>query len=376
MKSFFSSESVTCGHPDKIADQISDSILDALLTKDPKSRCAIETTVESGLCRVFGEVTTSASINYEEVIRNTIREIGYTDPKLGFYDGSKIEVTLHCQSPDIALGVDKDGAGDQGMMFGFATNETESLMPLALSLARKLTLCLTEYRTNNKLSYLKPDGKSQITVEYENGKVKRIDTVVLSTQHSEDVDITTLREDIKSSLIKEVLPASLLDENTKYFINPTGRFILGGPSADTGLTGRKIIVDTYGGYAHHGGGAFSGKDGTKVDRSASYAARRIAKTLVASTLFDKVEVQLAYAIGVKDPVSIFVNTFGKKCDEEKLVYFIRDNFDLTPQGIIRELELTKPIFKNTARYGHFGNFSYPWEKVNEEIVEKLKQKFL
>ncbi len=376
MKSFFSSESVTCGHPDKIADQISDSILDALLTKDPKSRCAIETTVESGLCRVFGEVTTSASINYEEVIRNTIREIGYTDPKLGFYDGSKIEVTLHRQSPDIALGVDKDGAGDQGMMFGFATNETESLMPLALSLARKLTLCLTEYRTSNKLSYLKPDGKSQITVEYENGRVKRIDTVVLSTQHSEDVDITTLREDIKSSLIKEVLPASLLDENTKYFINPTGRFILGGPSADTGLTGRKIIVDTYGGYAHHGGGAFSGKDGTKVDRSASYAARRIAKTLVASTLFDKVEVQLAYAIGIKDPVSIFVNTFGKKCDEEKLVSFIRDNFDLTPQGIIRELELTKPIFKNTARYGHFGNFSYPWEKVNEEIVEKLKQKFL
>lgn len=376
MKSFFSSESVTCGHPDKIADQISDSILDALLQEDPKSRCAIETTVESGLCRVFGEVTTTAQINYEEVIRNTIREIGYTDPKLGFYDGSKIEVALHRQSPDIALGVDKDGAGDQGMMFGFATNETVSLMPLALSLARKLTTSLTDYRTSNKLSYLKPDGKSQITVEYENGRIKRIDTVVLSTQHSEDVDISTLREDIKSSLIKEVLPSSLLDENTKYFINPTGRFILGGPSADTGLTGRKIIVDTYGGYAHHGGGAFSGKDGTKVDRSASYAARKIAKTLVSSSLFEKVEVQLAYAIGVKDPVSIFVNTFGKKCDEEKLVSFIRNNFDLTPQGIIRELELTKPIFKNTARYGHFGDFSYPWEKVNEETVEKLKRNFL
>ncbi len=375
MKSYFTSESITPGHPDKIADQISDTILDALLATDPYSRSAAETTVEKGLCRVFGEVTTKSNVDYESIIREKIREIGYTDEALGFSDKSRIEVALHKQSPDIALGVDKDGAGDQGMMFGYACNETSSLMPLAITEARELIMALDSYRRSGKGSYLRPDGKSQVTVLYENGRAKSIDTVVLSSQHSEDIKIEDLREDLKENVILKTLPSYLITPETKFFINPTGRFVLGGPAADTGLTGRKIIADTYGGYAHHGGGAFSGKDGTKVDRSASYKAREIAKTLVASNLFKEAEIQLSYAIGIAEPVSIHVEAKGKSVDEEKLVSFIRDNFDLTPKGIIDSLSLRSPIFQSTARYGHFGFSSFPWEKVDEDIVENLKRTF-
>ena len=375
MKSYFTSESITPGHPDKVADQISDSVLDAILEKDPNSRCAAETTVEKGLCRVFGEVTTSADVDYESVIRSKIREIGYTDDSLGFSDRSRIEIALHRQSPDIALGVDRDGAGDQGMMFGYATSETDSFMPLALNESRKLAIALTEYRKSGKGSYLRPDGKSQVTVCYENGKAIYIDTVVLSSQHSEDITTEELRKDLKDNVILPSLPGNLLNEKTKFYINPTGRFVLGGPAADTGLTGRKIIADTYGGYAHHGGGAFSGKDGTKVDRSASYKARQIAKTLVSSGVFSEAEIQLSYAIGIADPVSIHVVTDRTDIDEEKLVAFIRDNFALTPKGIIESLSLRSPIFAETARYGHFGFPSFPWEQVDPEIEEKLRRNF-
>ena len=375
MKSYFTSESITPGHPDKVADQISDSVLDAILEKDPNSRCAAETTVEKGLCRVFGEVTTSADVDYESVIRSKIREIGYTDDSLGFSDRSRIEIALHRQSPDIALGVDRDGAGDQGMMFGYATSETDSFMPLALNESRKLAITLTEYRKSGKGSYLRPDGKSQVTVCYENGKAIYIDTVVLSSQHSEDITTEELRKDLKDNVILPSLPGNLLNEKTKFYINPTGRFVLGGPAADTGLTGRKIIADTYGGYAHHGGGAFSGKDGTKVDRSASYKARQIAKTLVSSGVFSEAEIQLSYAIGIAAPVSIHVVTDRTDIDEEKLVAFIRDNFALTPKGIIESLSLRSPIFAETARYGHFGFPSFPWEQVDPEIEEKLRRNF-
>ncbi len=375
MKSYFTSESVTPGHPDKVADQISDAVLDAMLKEDPCSRSAAETTVEKGLCRVFGEVTTKAEIDYEKVIRDKIAEIGYTDDSLGFSDRSRIEVALHTQSPDIAMGVDRDGAGDQGMMFGYAAGETKELMPLALTLSRSLAVALTDYRRSGNGSYLRPDGKSQVTVLYENGRAKCIDTVVLSAQHSEEISTEDLRNDLRKNVILKTLPENLITPDTKYYINPTGRFVLGGPAADTGLTGRKIIADTYGGYAHHGGGAFSGKDGTKVDRSASYKARQIAKTLVASGLFTEAEIQLSYAIGVAEPVSIHIETKGKNVDEEKLVSFIRDNFALTPKGIIDSLSLRTPIFADTARFGHFGFPSFPWEKIDENIVEELKRKF-
>ena len=375
MKSYFTSESVTPGHPDKVADQISDAVLDAMLKEDPYSRSAAETTVEKGLCRVFGEVTTKAKIDYEKVIRDKIAEIGYTDDSLGFSDKSRIEVALHTQSPDIALGVDRDGAGDQGMMFGYASSETENLMPLALTLSRSLAVALTDYRKSGNGDYLRPDGKSQVTVLYENGRAKCIDTVVLSAQHSEEISTEDLRNDLKKNVILRTLPENLITSDTKYYINPTGRFVLGGPAADTGLTGRKIIADTYGGYAHHGGGAFSGKDGTKVDRSASYKARQIAKTLVASGLFTEAEIQLSYAIGVAEPVSIHVEAKGKSVDEEKLVKFIRDNFALTPKGIIDSLSLRSPVYADTARFGHFGFPSFSWEKVDESIVEELRRKF-
>ncbi len=375
MKSYFTSESVTPGHPDKVADQIADSILDSMLREDPYSRSAVETTVEKGLCRVFGEVTTKAKVDYEKVIREKIAEIGYTDDALGFSSHSRVEVALHAQSPDIAMGVDRDGAGDQGMMFGYASSETESLMPLAITESRKLVKALTEYRKSGRGSYLRPDGKSQITVCYENGKAKYIDTVVLSAQHSEDITTEDLRKDLKENVILPSLPSSLITSETKFYINPTGRFVLGGPAADTGLTGRKIIADTYGGYAHHGGGAFSGKDGTKVDRSASYKARQIAKTLVASSLFSEAEIQLSYAIGVAEPVSVHIETKGKYVDEEKLVAFIRDHFELTPRGIISSLSLHSPIFADSARYGHFGFPSFPWEKVDEEVVEEIRRNF-
>ena len=375
MKSYFTSESVTPGHPDKVADQISDAVLDAMLKEDPYSRSAAETTVEKGLCRVFGEVTTKAKIDYEKVIRDKIAEIGYTDDSLGFSDKSRIEVALHTQSPDIALGVDRDGAGDQGMMFGYASSETENLMPLALTLSRSLAVALTDYRKSGNGDYLRPDGKSQVTVLYENGRAKCIDTVVLSAQHSEEISTEDLRNDLKKNVILRTLPENLITPETKYYINPTGRFVLGGPAADTGLTGRKIIADTYGGYAHHGGGAFSGKDGTKVDRSASYKARQIAKTLVASGLFTEAEIQLSYAIGVAEPVSIHVDAKGKSVDEEKLVKFIRDNFALTPKGIIDSLSLRTPVFADTARFGHFGFPAFSWEKVDEIIVEDLRRKF-
>ncbi len=375
MKSYFTSESVTPGHPDKVADQISDAVLDAMLKEDPYSRSAAETTVEKGLCRVFGEVTTKAKIDYEKVIRDKIAEIGYTDDSLGFSDKSRIEVALHTQSPDIALGVDRDGAGDQGMMFGYASSETENLMPLALTLSRSLAVALTDYRKSGNGDYLRPDGKSQVTILYENGRAKCIDTVVLSAQHSEEISTEDLRNDLKKNVILRTLPENLITPETKYYINPTGRFVLGGPAADTGLTGRKIIADTYGGYAHHGGGAFSGKDGTKVDRSASYKARQIAKTLVASGLFTEAEIQLSYAIGVAEPVSIHVDAKGKSVDEEKLVKFIRDNFALTPKGIIDSLSLRTPVFADTARFGHFGFPSFSWEKVDESIVEDLRRKF-
>ena len=372
MISYFTSESVTKGHPDKVADQISDAILDAILTQDPYSRCAAETTVEENRCHVMGEVTTKAKVDYKEIIRDTIRGIGYTDPRLGFSDQSEISVTLHTQSPDIAMGVDNEGAGDQGLMFGYATNETEALMPLSLMLSRALTDKLTELRETKKNHWMEPDGKSQITLLYENGVPCAVDTVVVSIQHKKEIELEDLRREVMENVIRETIPSSLLTPKTKYFINPTGRFVLGGPAADTGLTGRKIIVDTYGGHAHHGGGAFSGKDSTKVDRSASYAARNIAATIVKSGLYKKAEVQLSYAIGVKDPVSIHVDTFGEeKISEEKLIDWIRKEWDLSPKGIIETFSLRSPIFLSTAQSGHFGHSEFSWEKIDEKKVENL-----
>ena len=376
MKSYFTSESVTKGHPDKVADQISDAILDALLFSDPYSRSAVETTVEEGRCHIMGEVTTKADVDFESVARRTIRDIGYTSPLLGFSDQSEISVSIHAQSPDIAMGVDSLGAGDQGMMFGYATDETEELMPLSLMLSRSLSDRLTYLREKGECPWMRPDGKSQITLLYENGRIKAIDTVVVSVHHREDIELQDLRREVMEKVILPVLPSSLLSSDTRYFINPTGRFVLGGPAADTGLTGRKIIVDTYGGHAHHGGGAFSGKDSTKVDRSASYAARNIASTIVSAHAAQKAEVQLAYAIGVKEPVSIHVDTFGtSSLDEEVIVRWIRDNWDLSPSGIISLFSLRRPIFYQTASSGHFGHKEFPWEKVDEEKKERLQKLF-
>lgn len=388
-KILFTSESVTEGHPDKICDQISDAVLDALLEQDPMSRVACETAVTTGLVLVMGEITTKAQIDIQSIVRETIREIGYDRAKYGFdCDTCGVITALDKQSADIAMGVDKAlearehsmsdaeieaiGAGDQGMMFGYAVNETPELMPYPISLAHKLALRLTEVRKNGTLPYLRPDGKTQVTVEYDNGKPARLDAVVLSTQHGEEVSQEQIHADIKKYVFDAVLPQEMIDENTKFFINPTGRFVIGGPNGDSGVTGRKIIVDTYGGYARHGGGAFSGKDCTKVDRSAAYAARYVAKNIVAAGLADKCEIQLSYAIGVARPTSIMVDTFGTgKLADDKLVDIIRENFDLRPAGIIRMLDLRRPIYKQTAAYGHFGrtDIELPWEKT--DMAEKL-----
>ena len=391
-KRLFTSESVTEGHPDKICDQISDAILDELMRQDPMSRVACETAITTGLVLVMGEITTKGYVDIQKVVRETIREIGYDRAKYGFdCDTGGVITALDEQSADIALGVDKAleakenkmtdeeidaiGAGDQGMMFGYATNETEEYMPYPISLAHKLARKLTEVRKNGTLKYLRPDGKSQVTVEYdENGKPARLDAVVLSTQHDPEVSQEQIHEDIKKYVFDTVLPQDMIDENTKFFVNPTGRFVIGGPHGDSGLTGRKIIVDTYGGYARHGGGAFSGKDCTKVDRSAAYAARYVAKNIVAAGLADKCEIQLSYAIGVAHPTSVMVDTFGTgKLSDEKLVEIIRENFDLRPAGIIKMLDLRRPIYKQTAAYGHFGrnDIDVPWEKTDK--VEMLKK---
>ncbi len=382
-KHFFTSESVTKGHPDKICDQISDSVLDAILEQDPYARVACECAVNTGLVLVMGEITTKGYVDIPKIVRKTITDIGYTRAKFGF-DGNTcgIITSIDEQSSDIAMGVDKsldakeneeeNGAGDQGIMFGFACNETEEYMPLPISLANKLALRLTEVRENGTLEYLRPDGKTQVTIEYDGDKPVRVDTVVISTQHDEKVSLDTIKHDMIEYVIKEVIDENLLDENTKYFINPTGRFVIGGPQGDSGLTGRKIIVDTYGGYARHGGGAFSGKDPTKVDRSASYMARYIAKNIVASGICDKIEIEVAYAIGVARPVSIYVNTYGtSKLSDEKIVEIINENFDLRPTKIIEHLDLRRPIYKQTAAYGHFGRSEFPWEKLDK--VDDLKK---
>ena len=388
----FTSESVTEGHPDKMCDQVSDAILDALMEKDPMSRVACETAMTTGLVLVMGEVTTSAYVDIQKLVRDTIKEIGYTRGKYGLdTDTCGVMVALDEQSSDIAMGVDKAlearenkmsdeeleaiGAGDQGMMFGYASNETEEYMPYPIALAHKLSRQLTKVRKDGTLSYLRPDGKTQVTVEYdENGKPDRLDAVVLSTQHDPEVTQEQIHEDIKKYVFDAILPQDMVDENTKFFINPTGRFVIGGPHGDSGLTGRKIIVDTYGGYARHGGGAFSGKDCTKVDRSAAYAARYVAKNIVAAGLADKCEIQLSYAIGVAQPTSIMVDTFGTgKIAEDKLVDMVRENFDLRPAGIIKMLDLRRPIYKQTAAYGHFGrnDLDLPWEKLDK--AETLKK---
>ena len=394
-KRLFTSESVTEGHPDKICDAISDSILDALMEKDPMSRVACETAITTGLVLVMGEITTSAYVDIQKIVRETIREIGYDRAKYGFdCDTCGVITAIDEQSADIALGVDKAleakeagekhmseeeldaiGAGDQGMMFGYASNETEEYMPYAISLAHKLARRLTQVRKDGTLSYLRPDGKTQVTVEYdENDKPVRLDAVVLSTQHDETVTQEQIHRDIKKHVFDEILPADMVDDKTKFFINPTGRFVIGGPHGDSGLTGRKIIVDTYGGYARHGGGAFSGKDCTKVDRSAAYAARYVAKNIVAAGLADKCEIQLSYAIGVAHPTSIRVETFGTgRLSDERLVEIIRENFDLRPAGIIRMLDLRRPIYKQTAAYGHFGrnDLDLPWERLDKtELLKK------
>ena len=376
MRRLFTSESVTEGHPDKLCDYISDSILDSYLAIDPYSRVACETVAGKGEIYITGEITSNAEVDIEQVVRNAIKEVGYCDSKTDIdYKTCNVIVKLSKQSADIALGVDKSletkqgneellGAGDQGLMFGFACNETNELMPLPISLAHKLAKQLTFVRKQNIIDYLKPDGKVQVTVEYENDKPKRVDTIVISIQHKENVDLNILKQDIKKEVINKIVPQELLDENTKYFINPTGRFIIGGPLGDSGLTGRKIIVDTYGGYSRHGGGAFSGKDPTKVDRSASYMARHIAKNVVANGYSTKCEVQLAYAIGVANPVSVYVNTFETNTiPEEEISKKIINKFDLTPSGIINYLDLRKPIYRFTTNYGHFGKENLSWEKI-------------
>lgn len=380
MRKLFTSESVTEGHPDKLCDYISDSVLDACLEQDKNSRVACETVAGKGKIIVTGEITTNANINVEEIVRNAIKEIGYDNSETDIdYKTCEILVNLSKQSPDIALGVDKsledkegedvesEGAGDQGLMFGYATDETEDYMPMPIYLAHKLARKLTEVRKNNKIPYLRPDGKVQVTIEYdENDNPVRVDTVVVSTQHTADTDLEQLKKDIKEKVIFEIIPENLLDEKTKFYINPTGRFVIGGPLGDSGLTGRKIIVDTYGGYARHGGGAFSGKDPTKVDRSASYMARYIAKNVVANKYAKRCEIQLAYAIGVAKPVSILVNTFGTgTISEEEIEEKIQKTFDLTPSGIIKTLDLRRPIFRQTTNYGHFGKSNLPWEKIIE-----------
>ena len=388
----FTSESVTEGHPDKMCDAISDAILDALLAQDPMSRVACETATTTGMVLVMGEITTKAYVDIQKIVRDTIREIGYTRGKYGFdADTCGVITAIDEQSSDIAMGVDKAleakenqmtdteieaiGAGDQGMMFGYATNETEEYMPYPITLAHKLSRRLTEVRKNGTLSYLRPDGKTQVTVEYDdNGKPVKLDAVVLSTQHDPDVTQEQIHADIKKYVFDEILPQEMVDENTKFFINPTGRFVIGGPHGDSGLTGRKIIVDTYGGYARHGGGAFSGKDCTKVDRSAAYAARYAAKNVVAAGLADKCEVQLSYAIGVAQPTSVMVDTFGTgKLSDERITEIVREKFDLRPAGIIKMLDLRRPIYKQTAAYGHFGrlDLDLPWEKLDK--VEDLKK---
>ena len=389
-KVLFTSESVTEGHPDKVCDQISDAILDALLEQDPMSRVACETCTTTGIVMVMGEISTKAYVDIQKIVRDTVREIGYTRGKYGFdADTCGVITTIDEQSSDIAMGVDKAleakendmtdeeidaiGAGDQGMMFGFATNETEEYMPYPISLAHKLARQLTKVRKDGTLSYLRPDGKTQVTVEYDDGKPSRLDAVVLSTQHDPDITQEQIHEDIKREVFDKILPADMVDDETKFFINPTGRFVIGGPHGDAGLTGRKIIVDTYGGYARHGGGAFSGKDCTKVDRSAAYAARYVAKNIVAAGLADKCEIQLSYAIGVAEPTSIMVDTFGtgKKSNQE-LVDLIRKHFDLRPAGIIKMLDLRRPIYKQIAAYGHFGrnDLDLPWERLDK--VDLLK----
>ena len=389
MRRLFTSESVTEGHPDKMCDQISDAILDSILEKDPSARVACETCTTTGMVMVMGEITTNCYVDIPKVVRETVREIGYDRAKYGFdCDTCSVLTSIDEQSADIAMGVDeafeskkgqKDeveavGAGDQGMMFGFATNETEDYMPLPIFMAHKLSRRLTEVRKNGTLAYLRPDGKTQVTVEYEDNQPKRIDTIVISTQHDEKISLEQIQEDVKKFVIDAVVPAELLDGETRYFINPTGRFVVGGPQGDSGLTGRKIIVDTYGGYGRHGGGAFSGKDPTKVDRSAAYAARWVAKNLVAAGVADKLEIQLAYAIGVAKPVSIEVETFGtEKIAGEKIVEIVEKVFDLRPGAIIRDLDLRRPIYKQTAAYGHFGrnDLNLPWEQLNK--VDAIKK---
>ena len=386
MNKFFTSESVTEGHPDKICDQISDAVLDAILAKDPMARVACETSTTTGLVLVMGEISTNCYVDIQQIARDTVREIGYDRAKYGFdCDTCAVLTAIHEQSADIALGVDdsvehresgdeadKFGAGDQGMMFGYATNETEEYMPMAITLAHKLTRKLTEVRKSGLLPYLRPDGKSQVTVEYEDGKVKRVDTVVVSTQHSEQISCEDLRRDVKKYVIETTIPKELLDEKTKYFINPTGRFEIGGPHGDSGLTGRKIIVDTYGGSCPHGGGAFSGKDPTKVDRSAAYMARYICKNVVAAGLASECTLEVAYAIGVAKPVSLFVNTKGTgKLPDGKIADIISKEFDLRPAAIIKTLDLRRPIYKATAAYGHFGRPEFPWEKLDR--VDDLKK---
>ena len=362
----FTSESVTEGHPDKIADQISDAVLDEVMKQDPKGRVACETLVTTGLAVIAGEITTTATVDYDALVRDTIHNVGYNRAKFG-YDSQTCAVmcTVKRQSPDIAMGVDTGGAGDQGLMFGFACDETEELMPMPIQLAHHLTKRLSEIRKSNKVDFLRPDGKSQVTIEYRNGRPVRVDSVVISTQHAEKVSNSDLHEAILEYVIKPIVPAAMLDAKTKYHINPTGRFVIGGPMGDAGLTGRKIIVDTYGGYSRHGGGAFSGKDPSKVDRSACYMARYIAKNIVAAGLARKTEVQLAYAIGVAEPVSVMADTFGTgTVSEEKITALIRENFSLTPKGIIEALDLRRPIYKATAAYGHFGRPGFSWERTD------------
>lgn len=387
-RKLFTSESVTEGHPDKVCDTIADSVLDDILAHDPEARVACEVCAATGLVVVFGEITTEHYCDIRSVVRNAIKEIGYTDPEMGFqYDSVAIMNTLNEQSPDIALGVDKSleakegdssefdiGAGDQGMMFGFATDETEVYMPMPIYYAQKMAKRLTDVRKNGTLKYLRPDGKTQVTVEYDGDKPVRIDTVVVSTQHSEDVTLDTIKHDIIEHVIKPTIPENLLDKNTKFFINPTGRFVIGGPHGDSGLTGRKIIVDTYGGYAPHGGGSFSGKDPTKVDRSATYMCRYIAKNIVAAHLADKCQIQLAYAIGVAHPVSVRIDTFGTgRLSDDEIAKIVQKEFDLRPAGIIKRLDLRRPIYKQTAAYGHFGrdDIYLPWEQL--DAVDDLKK---